>query len=266
MKIQVVFCAWLLSIVRQQSKCASSLCVTHHHKHSVWHITPPTNPHLSLHYLPSGGSATTFSKSLMAWVCSSHHLGWVISVSKSASPSLTNWHSCLAKRSKSLPLTNDLAFALRHCLGGFGDNCAVNQAKKGCSRISFVKRMKTLADEGSKKCLNGGLSWVEAQISYEMVEIPLSSLHSGGATWSKLRWTEVGLRNQKKNRPLTHFLFQAWTRVNPHRWDDVGNSSHLLEQRAFWVTGKMRWVTCYFITFDAFDIWCWTCDTRRQIY
>ena len=57
-------------------------------------------------------------------------------------------------------------------------------------------------------------------------------LRSGGATWSKLRWTEVGLRNQKKNRPLTHFLFQARPRVNPHQWDDVGKS-HLLEQRAF---------------------------------
>ena len=62
----------------------------------------------------------------------------------------------LCQKSKSQALTNDMAFTLRHCLGRFGDNRAVNQAKKGCSRICFakLKRMKMLADEG----LNGGLN------------------------------------------------------------------------------------------------------------
>ena len=86
------------------------------------------------------------------------------------------------------------------------------------------------SSEGWRKCLlmriprsvcMGSLWWVEAPISYEMVAIPLS-LRSG-ATLSKLRWTQVGLRNQK-NRPLTHFLFQAAERLSPHRCDDVGNS------------------------------------------
>ena len=97
---------------------------------------------------------------------------------------------------------------------------------------------------------------------------PLSSLRSG-ASWSKLRWTEVGLRNQKNRPPLTYFLFQApWTRVNPHLCDDVGNKRSLAIEsptRAFWVTAKMRWVTkCSKMTFDAFKFM--TSDTRRQMY
>ena len=127
----------------------------------------------------------------------------------------------LGQKSKSQVLTSNMAFTLRCCLWHFGDNHTVNQ-----DAWEFV----LWSSEGWRKCLlmriprsvcMGSLWWVEAPISYEMVAIPLS-LRSG-ATLSKLRWTQVGLRNQK-NRPLTHFLFQAAARLNPHRCDDVGNS------------------------------------------
>ena len=43
----------------------------------------------------------------------------------------------------------------------------------------------------------------------------------------------------------TFSFFQARTRVNDHRCDDVDNSkSQPIEKRDFWVTGRMRWVTC----------------------
>ena len=128
-----------LSLVGQQSKCASSLCDT------------PSSSHLSLHYLPSCGSGTTFCKSLMTGVWSSVNtliIRWVIiccclPIGIAISVRLT-----LGQKSKSQALTNDVAFTLRHCLRRFGDNRAVNQAEKGCSRICFVKfkGMKMLAE------------------------------------------------------------------------------------------------------------------------
>ena len=58
-KTSCILCMVITSATTEQMRILAlcdtppqTLCVTHH--------TTPTNPHLSLHYLPSGGSATTF--------------------------------------------------------------------------------------------------------------------------------------------------------------------------------------------------------------
>ena len=77
------------------------------------------------------------------------------------------------------------------------------------------RTVKIILDEDSERCVSEFMR-PELKFLYEMVQYSPRSLRSG-ATLSKLRRTELGLRHEKK-RPLTISFFQGWPRVNHRQW------------------------------------------------
>ena len=87
---------------------------------------------------------------------------------------------------------------------------------KTAAKHSLMQRtVKILFDEDSERCVIEFMR-PELKFLYEMVQYSPRSLRSG-ATLSKLRRRELGLRHEKK-RPLTVSFFQGSPRVNHRQW------------------------------------------------
>ena len=118
-------------------------------------------------------------------------------------------------------------------------HCGTDLSNETAAKHSLMQRtVKIIFDEDSERCVSEFMR-PELKFLYEMVQYSPRSLRSG-ATLSKLRRTELGLRHEKK-RPLTISFFQGWPRVNQS--DDVDKkwrSRPIPEPRRFWVTFKMR--------------------------
>ena len=94
--------------------------------------------------------------------------------------------------------------------------CGTDLSNKTAAKHSLMQRtVKILFDEDSERCLSEFMR-PELKFLYEMVQYSPRSLRSG-ATLSKLRRRELGLRHEKK-RPLTISFFQGWPRVNHRQW------------------------------------------------
>ena len=85
--------------------------------------------------------------------------------------------------------------------------CGTDLSNKTAAKHSLMQRtLKIIFDEDSERCVSEFMR-PELKFLYEMVQYSPRSLRSG-ATLSKLRRRELGLRHEKK-RPLTISFFRA---------------------------------------------------------